>query len=248
MRVFVARWVKDLFSRSYYSSKSKLSTLKDTKSGKKAIIICNGPSLKKVNFNELIESGVDTFGLNKINLMFGDTKFRPTYLVSINGFVVEQNADYFNQTNIPTFIDSKHSHWIKNKNVTFIRSLPLRGFFGKDVSKGYCQGFTVTYAAMQLAYHMGYSEVALIGCDHYFKNKGTPNAVVESKSDDPNHFHPSYFSKGMKWQLPDILGSEFHYQIARDEYLAKGRNLYNCTDGGHLELIERKPLSDFVVK
>ena len=245
-RVFATAWIKQLFSASYYRTRRQLQSVKDSKKGKKAIIICNGPSLKKVNWEEIIASDVDTFGLNKINLLFEDTAFRPTYLVSINGFVVEQNADYFNETTIPTYIDSKHKSFVKNKHVSFIDSLPMRGFFAKDVSKGYCQGFTVTYAAMQLAYHMGYSEVALIGCDHYFRDKGVPNAVVESKTDDHNHFHPNYFGKGMKWQLPDILGSEFHYQVARDEYLANGRKLYNCTDGGYLDLIERRTLKDFL--
>lgn len=238
-------WAKEMTSPALRRSRKSLMRLRDMKKGKKAIIICNGPSLKSVDLNQFVGSEVETFGLNKINLLFEDHDFRPTYLVCINRYVMEQNAEFFNRTDIPVFIDSRHADLVSGSHVTYLNSLPIRGFFGKDVSRGYCQGFTVTYAAMQLAYHMGFSDVGLIGCDHYFQDKGTPNSVVESKSDDLNHFHPNYFGKGMKWQLPDILGSEFHYQIARDEYIKGGRNLFNCTEASHLELLERLSLSDF---
>ena len=247
-RTFCLLWIKALTSPAFHRSARALGKLKDSKRGKKAIILCNGPSLKNVDLNQLLREDVETFGLNKINLLFEDTRFRPTYLVCINRFVVEQNAEYFKQTNIPLFVDSRHVGLLDGSQAIPLRSLPMRGFFGRDVSKGYCQGFTVTYAAMQLAYHMGFDNVALVGCDHYFNDKGTPNAVVESQSDDTNHFHPDYFGKGMKWQLPDIVGSEFHYQIARDEFKSAGKSLYNCTEGGHLHLLERISLSEFLAK
>ena len=99
---------------------------------------------------------------------------------------------------------------------------------------------------MQLAYHMGYDEVGLIGCDHYFKDKGIPNTTIKTVDIDRNHFDPNYFGKGMEWQLPDILGSEFHYQISRDFFQKNNKKIYNCTNGGHLEIFERKSLSNFI--
>ncbi|WP_277882134.1 hypothetical protein [Oculatella sp. FACHB-28] len=39
--------------------------------------------------------GTYTFGLNKINLLFEYSEFRPSCIVSVNSFVVEQNAEFY---------------------------------------------------------------------------------------------------------------------------------------------------------
>lgn len=243
---FFKNWLNQLFSISFHKSLFKLKKYRNIKKGKKVIIICNGPSLNDVNWEVIKKSNIDTIGLNKINLIFTKTDFRPTYIVCINRYVVEQNKTFFNNTEIPLFIDYNNKDILRGEKINYIYSLPLRGFFSKDISKGYCQGFTVTYAAMQLAYHMGYDEVGLIGCDHYFKDKGIPNTTIKTVDIDRNHFDPNYFGKGMEWQLPDILGSEFHYQISRDFFQKNNKKIYNCTNGGHLEIFERKSLSNFI--
>ena len=108
------------------------------------------------------------------------------------------------------------------------------------------QGHTVTYVAMQLAYHMGFSEVGLIGCDHHFKTEGPSNKTVVSGEVDLNHFHPKYFADGVKWDLPDLLGSEYHYEYANKVFKQDGRKIVNCTEGGKLEIFERLPLQEFI--
>ena len=68
-------------------------------SNEKAVIICNGPSLLKVDLALL--KNVYTFGLNKINLLFGKSDFRPSAIVAVNKYVIEQNADFYDSTDIP---------------------------------------------------------------------------------------------------------------------------------------------------
>jgi hypothetical protein len=240
------RLLWDLNINSWYS-RSKLKALKNTYKGKKAVIICNGPSLKKVKFDELIDSDVYFFGLNKINLMFDDTDFRPNAIVASNYFVIEQNKDFFNSTTIPLFLNSDRDYLIKNrKNVVYINYSSIPRKFARDCSMSLFQGHTVTYTAMQLAFHMGFSEVALIGCDHHFETSGLSNKTVIAGEIDPNHFHPKYFADGVKWDLPDLLGSEYHYDLADKMYKQFGRKIYNCTDGGKLEVFERMSLVDFL--
>jgi len=239
-----AKWDIRLLS---WISRAKVRTWKDKYADQKAVIMCNGPSLNKVDFRQLDKSGVFTFGLNKINLLFRRTDFRPSVIVAVNPFVIEQNAKFYNETDIPLFLDSKGSKWVKcSKNTHFLHSSVGSGHFAQDCSISINQGFTVTYVAMQLAFHMGFVEVALVGCDHSFSTKGTANEIVASDENDPDHFDPNYFAKGVKWQLPDLAHSEFYYTIAKETFERYGRRIVNCTQGGSLELFERQPLDDFL--
>lgn len=228
-------------------SKKKFTEIHDKYVGKKAVILCNGPSLNKVDFEMLKDSGVFTIGLNKINLLFDRTEFRPNLIVAINKLVIDQNKDFFNETPIDLILESSTAHLLEKKpNINYIYSLPYQMKFAQDIRGSVCQGYTVTYVALQIAFHMGFSEVALVGCDHYFETKGSPNMKVVSGDTDPNHFSPNYFSKGLEWQLPDIMGSEIHYKMANEYFTAFDKKIYNATDGGHLEIFERKNLKDFI--
>jgi hypothetical protein len=101
---------------------------------------------------------------------------------------------------------------------------------------------------MQLAYYMGFKDVALVGCDHSFNVSGPANKTVLAEESDKNHFNSNYFAKGVKWQLPDLFESEVSYQRAKRTYEAFGRRIANCTVGGKLELFQRTSLDDFIGK
>ncbi len=230
-----------------WASRKKVKKWKDKYAGQKAVILCNGPSLNKVDFGQLDKSGVFTFGLNKINLLFPRTEFRPSVIVAVNPYVIEQNAKFYNETDIPLFLDSNGSKYVEyRKNIHFLHSSGCNGQFAQDCSISINQGFTVTYVAMQLAFHMGFTSVALVGCDHTFATKGPANKLVVSGQTDPNHFDPNYFSGGLKWNLPDLTQSELSYMVAKHLFESYDRKIVNCTEGGNLELLERIGLSDFL--
>jgi hypothetical protein len=238
------KWDLSPKSRSNYVA---LKRLKNQYAGKKAIILCNGPSLNDVDFNELKMAGIFTIGLNKINLLFNKTDFRPNLIISVNKLVIEQNKDFFNHCDIPLILDSSASNIVKNRsNVNYIHSLPFQLRFAGDISGSVCQGYTVTYVALQIAFHLGFTNVAIVGCDHNFVTEGSANMTVTSGKTDPNHFSSEYFSNGMNWQLPDLLGSEIHYKLAREYFEANNRKIVNCTQGGKLEVYPRMDLKDFI--
>ncbi|MGB9498879.1 MAG: 6-hydroxymethylpterin diphosphokinase MptE-like protein [Dissulfuribacterales bacterium] len=244
-KLLLSRLMWDLHPYSWICRK-RIRAWKDRYSGKKAIILCNGPSLNKVNFDELQKHQVFTFGLNKINLLFDRTDFRPSVIVAVNPYVIQQNAGFFNQTKLPLFIDAYGVKFLKLRhNVHFLHSASAFGKFARDCSISIYQGATVTYVAMQLAFHMGFAKIALVGCDHNFSTKGPPDKVEASGKTDPNHFDSNYFANGEKWQLPDITRSELYYQIAGEIFEGAGRTIVNCTQGGKLELFRRQKLSDF---
>lgn len=240
------RMLWDLHPYSWKSRK-RLQGWKNRFAGEKAVILCNGPSLNMVNLESLSNSRVFTFGLNKINLLFGRTDFRPSVIVAVNPNVVEQNFKYYNRTNIPLFIDSNSKKWMKfRNNVHFLHSAATNGKFAKDCSVSINQGHTVTYIAMQLAFHMGFKKIALVGCDHNFTTKGPSNKTIIAGSYDPNHFDPKYFANGVKWQLPDLTSSQLHYEIAKDTFERHNRKIINCTEGGNLNVFTRQPLDEFL--
>lgn len=241
--ILLGRIKWDLLLESW-RSRIKLKKLRDRHRGKKAVILCNGPSLNDTNFASLDD--VFTFGLNKINLLFKRTEFRPSAIVSVNKLVLQQNKEFFNSTDIPLFMGFRGYRYINNREmVTFIHTTNYRDF-AKNCSVSLFEGFTVTYVALQLAYHMGFEKVALVGCDHNFVTKGPANKAVKSGEEDPNHFDKSYFSKGQKWQLPDLFESEISYYMAKGVFESNGREIYNCTEGGKLEIFNRLPLNKFL--
>jgi hypothetical protein len=227
-----------------WRSRRRLKQLKDTQCGRKAVILCNGPSLLKTDFSQL--EGIYTFGLNKINLLFEQSDFRPSAIVAVNEHVIEQNAVFYNKTSIPLFLDRIACGRVRaRENVTFLHS-SYESRAVSDVSMSLHQGFTVTFVAMQLALHMGFESVALVGCDHNFATKGPANAEVRAVGEDKSHFSPNYFARGQLWHLPDLVASEYYYSLAVALYASLGRGLYNCTEGGKLELLNRSSLFDFV--
>ena len=111
--------------------------------------------------------------------------------------------------------------------------------FAPDARGRLWEGATVTNVALQLAYHMGFSKVILIGVDHNFANQGTPNTTVTSTGEDPNHFSGAYFAKGFRWQLPDLEASEAAYRMAQAAFAGAGRSVLDATVGGKLTVFPK---------
>jgi hypothetical protein len=235
------RWDLNPLSRVH---RARLAAWKDRFPGGKAVVLCNGPSLNRVDFDAL--RGCFTFGLNKINLLFDRTDFRPSCVVAVNGHVLEQNAAFYNATDLPLFLDSAAHRMVGSRgNVHFLHS-SHQPKFARDCSISVSQGATVTFVALQLAFHMGFRRVALVGCDHSFAVKGPANATVVAGAVDHSHFDPNYFAGGVQWQLPDLLTSEVSYTMAEQVFRASGGEVVNSTDGGRLEVFRRQSLAEFL--
>lgn len=225
-------------------SKGRLLAEKNRYHGRKAVILCNGPSLLSTDFDSL--EGVFCFGLNKINLLFAKSKFRPSCIVSINRLVLEQNAAFFNETDLPLYLNHSAADIVHfRENVRFLHMINSHKF-ARDISGSVNEGATVTFVAMQVAFHLGFNQVALVGCDHNFAVKGKANATVLGKGEDKSHFDPNYFANGVPWQLPDLDASEMAYRLAKGVYETFGREIVNCTEGGKLEIYRRSSLSEFL--
>lgn len=216
----------------------KLGQLKDIHKGQRCFIIGNGPSLQRTDLKKL--RGEYSLGMNRIYLAFAEMGFETNYYLSVNDLVVEQCADDISALKIPRFVSWRARQWLEPQdNLYFLYSTYTGPIFGADIRKRMWEGATVTYMALQVAYFLGFEEVILIGVDHNFVTQGAPNTTVVSEGDDPNHFHPGYFGKGFRWQLPDLETSEKAYRIANEAYIKAGRYVVDATIGGKLTVFPK---------
>jgi len=115
---------------------------------------------------------------------------------------------------------------------------------------------TVTITMMQLAYHLGFDEIYLIGCDTSYT---VPNTVVQegpalstgeglfltsTADDDPNHFDPTYFGRDRAWHQPKVEDMIGHYQQCKAVLDELGVAVFNATVGGQLEVFPRVDYRD----
>jgi len=217
----------------------KLAALKDSHKGERCFLIGNGPSLRNTDLSRL--KGEFTFGFNRIFLAAAELGFAPSCLVSINDLVVEQSAAELQALKIPKFFSWHSRRWLQMADdIHFIYTSYTGPGFARDVTGRVWEGATVTNVALQLAYHMGFARVILIGVDHNFTSaQGKPNETVVSSGADPNHFSGAYFGKGFRWQLPDLETSERGYHLARQAYEADGRQVLDATVGGKLQVFPK---------
>jgi len=229
--------VSEKIDSRYRASIKRMRTLKDKHKGERCFIIGNGPSIKNTDLSLLKDER--TFGLNRIYLLFDQIGFPTTYFVSVNKLVIEQCAHDIESLPCPKFVSWNSRDSINfTKDMMFLHSRPEVTFYA-DITKGVWEGATVTYVAMQVAYHLGFDKVILIGVDHSFATQGKPHTTVVSQGDDPNHFHSQYFGKGFRWQLPDLETSELAYRIAKYQFEVAGREIVDATIDGKLQVFPK---------
>lgn len=233
-----ALWPSATFHPLRRESIRQLAKFKDRHRGQRAFILGNGPSLKQTDLSKLQDEY--TFGVNRIYMMFPDLGFPTSYYVSINSLVIEQCAGDIRALPIPKFLSWRsHSLIQPTDDMIFLHTTYSGPKFAGDARGRLWEGATVTNIALQLAFHMGFETVILIGVDHSYATQGKPNTTVVSQGDDPNHFHAGYFGKGFRWQLPDLDTSEVGYHLARQAYESAGRRVLDATIGGRLRIFPK---------
>lgn len=216
----------------------RLERFKNRHIGQRCMLVANGPSLNKMDLGFLRHECV--IGLNKIFLGLKKFRFYPQYYVAINRKVIEQSVADIQALNCNKFISMRGSDLIPEDALLYYletQNAPAR--FSKDMTLGVHEGWTVTYAALQIAYYLGFSEVVIIGMDHRYQYTGQPNEARRLDGADPNHFCSEYFGGGQDWDNPDLERSEESYRIARAEFEQDGRRILDATVGGACQVFEK---------
>lgn len=205
--------------------------LRDRHAGERCVLVCNGPSLRGMDLSVL--HGETVIGLNKIFLGLDEFGFYPRYLVAVNRKVLEQSVGELNAMSCTKFVSNHRPDLYRDDALTHVLDThDPPAAFCTDITAGLHEGWTVTFAALQVAWFLGFTQVVIIGMDHRYAFSGEPNAAATLEGDDPNHFHPAYFGRGQQWDNPDLENSERSYRLARAVYEAGGREIIDATVGG----------------
>ena len=229
------------YLRWYFKHSKKMLRFKNIHHGEDCFIIGNGPSLNKMDLSLLKDH--HTFGLNKIYLMFDRVDLNLSYHVAVNPLVIEQSTAEFEALNCPSFLSYGPAHKVVRPldHLNFIATnsiCPMPFSFCGDLTMPLHEGYTVTYVAMQIAFYMGFRNVYLVGVDHNFNASGAPNSEQMMQGEDQNHFDPRYFAD-KRWHLPDLQASELSYCLAKYFYAVDGRQIWDATVGGKLQVFPR---------
>lgn len=228
----------------------RIAKLKDTKNGKRCFVIGNGPSLR---IEDLEKIGTeDSFAVNSIYKIFDRTSWRPKYYVSQDREVVERvkgdiekvlessEQAFLNSSALENFdktklCDKLHFFFLNTRDRDELSNgeIPL---FSEDVTEQIYEGSTVTYACIQFAVYMGYSEIYILGVDHSYNiTQNADGTIVEDKS-------VKNYMPGMEVKLenvPMLDKATLAYRVARHVCEEKGIVIKNATRGGKLEEFER---------
>lgn len=231
----------------------EIKKYKDAYKGKRCFIIGNGPSLKAEDLEKLHQNNEITFASNKIYKIFEQTNWRPDFYFCTDQWLFRtETKDILNmEPKICSFYNYAFCNgtvlWISDEKILPIYNMteqpsPLRmPRFSKDLSIYHVDGRSVTYAMLQAAFYMGFDKVYLLGMDHY------PDSLINIKSTE--HFYNS--DKDRLWDLlPEHVKIDNHitllnsYKKARLVFEEDGRNIFNATRGGYLEVFERVKFDD----
>jgi hypothetical protein len=191
------------------------------------IILGNGPSLKDVS-NDLLDNFY-TFGSNGIY-----DKYIPDFYVCINLLEADRRKQ---------IIESLESFRLINSEANIQCEVQLNSLgpeFSFDPYSAICQGNTVTYVCLQLAYFYGFKTVYLLGIDHKYSHPGNPDEEIVWRGDDVNHFSPSYIHDGDSWNCPNLEMSEHYYRLALNVFKRNRRKIINLTKGTALTVFPIK--------
>jgi hypothetical protein len=241
-RPFRYAWDRASYRRD--ADTAALQALKGRYRGKAMLVVGNGPSLNQTPLDDF--AGIPAIGMNKIDLIYRRTKWRPTLVVCVNDIVVMQHVASFVESEVPVYLSWKSRRFVPARqrgSVNFFLSL-IDDAFSADVVSGVGASPTVTYTALQFAHYMEADPVIIFGVDHSFQASGPANAIAVRKGDDVNHFDPHYFKAGSVWGVPDLDGSERVYHLAKQAFDEAGRTVVDATIGGKLDVFPKVSLDE----
>ena len=241
-------WIYQLIFNRKIISKSKnfWHMNKNKHKGERVFIVCNGPSLSYEDLDQLKEEF--TIACNKIYLAYQNTDWRPTYLSVTDRILWPKISKEIYNFHTPVILTS--NLFSKNNQSIYIKSLGYyknyeKSNFSFDMNLGAFSGLTVTYLNMQIAAHLGFEEIYLIGCDHFYDEKNVsskgnfkniPKAVKHEKN---NHFHPEYRKEGEKVNYADIALMTEAYENAKIELSKRNIKVYNASRKTNLNTFDK---------
>ena len=181
---------------------------KDKHKGERVFLVANGPSLAQTNLDLL--KNENTIAMNRISMIYNSNKkWRPTYYLfsstnvrpdkpwgqewtnSVRTAISEERTTSFIASMFQQYIDPRgefpNVKWFSSmsENKPTKEGIISESCFSTDVVDRIDKSGTTMNLALQLCYHMGFTEIVFVGADlGWSKDLGSTS--------DPNHFAESY--------------------------------------------------------
>jgi len=232
--------------RKEYSNKiAELKSLKNTHSGRSCFVIGTGPSLRVEDLETISRNGIVTFAPNRIYEICEKYDWHPTYYICQDHNIIRTFKDRIAGIKAKlSFFPVEYHNVFKGSNYRFFvlherEYYPGNARFSKDVSKEIAQGYTVTYAAIQLAAYMGFKNIYLLGIDHNYQLTRDAKGRPVRNSGNTNNYTVGMTDYVNKQNLPRIEESTIAYETAERMGKKMGISIVNATRGGKLEAFRR---------
>ena len=233
-KIYDFQFNKEMDKQAY-----RLKKIRNIHRDETCFVIGNGPSIKKTNLDLL--RGHYCFGVNRF-FEHPFSKYCQYWAVQdgrvFNDYHKEilglDKVIFLGGTRLVDWCKQPEYYWQYVENDVFIPkrlgSMIHHKQMSTDASEGIYIGDGVPFLCIQMAYHMGFKKVYVIGmdCDHsgdrHFYTPDTKEKKLERKS---------------QWE------SVFQcYRICSETFQKDGRTLANATVGGKLDVIPRTKLED----
>ncbi|MFL2626095.1 MAG: 6-hydroxymethylpterin diphosphokinase MptE-like protein [Flavobacteriaceae bacterium] len=234
---------RDVFDRMIFKAISKFNkwSLFDDFKAKPVLVVGNGPSLNKTNFDNF-EDHV-SIGMNKINMFYKMTNWRPDIIVCVNGAVLWQNRRYFNNTKALLIVPPRAMYLgIKKRKNVFVLNFHKNDDFSSEIETSIANGVTVSYPCLQIANYLEPTKVSIVGIDHSYKFEGKSQVYKKHESNGQNHFSADYF-KNQVWGTPNLEHSEVQYAIAKKTFEKNNIEALDYTINGKLQVFKKGKIS-----
>jgi hypothetical protein len=190
------------------------------------------PVHRPFRFNEvakIIDSCYQKYkGLDSINFLVGHTNYEYAYKEFIRSGTNQFESEFKNRI---YYLDYNNSNYLteQNYNAVDIWDLEKKPFGIR----------TVIFQAVQLAYHLGFNEIILLGCDHDY--------LLDLTKIESQHFYPEKEGFSDKETFNLNLEQWFYtyyilwkeYRFIRTYMNEQNVQIFNATNGGMLDVFPR---------
>lgn len=215
--------------------------------GETCFIIGNGPSMRFSDLDSIYKLNVKSFACNKIFLGFSETQWRPDYFfVSDSKILKDIRLEEIGLSYDKMFFPRCDKKNLKKGNFyeTLEHNWMKDSLFSSDSHKGVYAYGTIISEMLQFAYYMGFQKVYIIGVDFSYNMKSVDRKDRTFVSAGNNYFIKEYENEGAILNLSCPEANINGFNAARKGFESNGREIYNATRGGKLEVFIRKDLDE----
>lgn len=226
---------------------------KNRHKGKRCFIVGTGPSMNTIDCRCLKDELV--FAVNGAIYL---KNLEPSYFVSVSDVFWRHHRKALCDLSCRRFLP----YWMQGPlnsdcptswiNAPLPRTKDIAGqpivaplIFSDQAHKFVALGGTVMFVCLQIAWHLGFSEIVFLGVDHNYGTdfgKHAGGTILNSNQFKGAHFMDNYYSGGM-FHL-DFFSMDRAYLMGKKFYENSGRRIYNATPGSKLKTYPLVELGD----